>query len=95
MKHADQYMILLSFLFNWDSMNEQHFENDHDDDVQKFLDQRMALLNKKMDKLSAENRDIINQINPSTVTNFIEKVLNSKDSVLKDKLFQILPKYFE
>lgn len=76
-------------------MNEHNYQNDHDMDVHKFLEERMTFLNTKMDKLSAENRNIINQINPSTVTNFIQKVLDSKDVALKDKLFQILPKYFE
>lgn len=38
LNHADQYMILLSFLFNWDAMNAHHYTNDHDDSVQKFLE---------------------------------------------------------
>jgi len=71
LNHADQYMILLSFLFNWDSMNAHHYINDHDADVHKFLDSRMALLNRKMDKLAASCRNIINQVSPSIVANFI------------------------
>lgn len=60
LNHADQYMIVLSFLFNWDSMNAHHYTNDHDDSVHQFLEQRMAFLNKKMDKLGSQCRNVIN-----------------------------------